>query len=49
MDRPASGDAAGAGLIGLRERATLAGGRVDAAVTEDDRFQLSGWLPWAGR
>lgn len=49
VDRPVSGDAAGAGLIGLRERAALAGGRVDAAVTGDDRFQLSGWLPWAGR
>jgi signal transduction histidine kinase len=40
---------AGIGLIGLRERAALAGGHVDAAVTGDDRFQLSAWLPWADR
>ena len=40
---------AGTGLIGLRERAALAGGHVDAAVTGDDRFQLSAWLPWADR
>jgi signal transduction histidine kinase len=49
VDRPAPGDGPGAGLIGLRERAVLAGGHVDAAVTGDDRFRLSGWLPWAGR
>jgi signal transduction histidine kinase len=49
VDRPVSASVAGAGLIGLRERAALAGGHVDAAVTSDDRFQLSGWLPWAGR
>ena len=59
VDRPAPGDGAGAGgagaggagigLIGLRERAALAGGHVDAAVTGDDRFQLSAWLPWADR
>jgi signal transduction histidine kinase len=39
----------GTGLIGLRERAVLAGGHLDAAVTGDRRFRLSGWLPWAGR
>jgi signal transduction histidine kinase len=49
VDRPAAGNGAGAGLIGLRERAALAGGHIDAAVTGDDRFRLSGWLPWAGR
>jgi signal transduction histidine kinase len=54
VDRPAPGDGAGTGgtgigLIGLRERAALAGGHVDAAVTGDDRFQLSAWLPWADR
>ena len=36
----------GTGLIGLRERAVLGGGRVDVAVTSDDRFQLRAWLPW---
>jgi len=49
VDRPAAGNGAGAGLIGLRERAALAGGHIDAAVTGDDRFRLSGWLPWEGR
>jgi signal transduction histidine kinase len=48
VDRPAPGGA-GVGLIGLRERATLAGGHINAAVTSDDRFQLSGWLPWGDR
>jgi hypothetical protein len=49
VDRPAAGNGAGAGLIGPRERAALAGGHIDAAVTGDDRFRLSDWLPWAGR
>ena len=40
---------AGAGLIGLRERAALAGGHVDVTVTGDDRFRLSAWLPWEDR
>jgi signal transduction histidine kinase len=39
----------GAGLIGLRERAALAGGHVDVTVTPDDRFRLSAWLPWEDR
>ena len=52
--RPAPGGGAapggsGTGLIGLRERAALAGGHFDAAVTGDDRFRLSAWLPWADR
>ena len=42
------GASPGAGLIGLRERAALAGGHVRVAVTADDRFELSAWLPWAG-
>jgi signal transduction histidine kinase len=45
----AAGNSTGTGLIGLRERAALAGGHIDAAVTGDDRFRLSGWLPWAAR
>jgi signal transduction histidine kinase len=58
LNRPAAGDGAhggqgvhgdGTGLIGLRERAALAGGHLDAAVTGDRRFRLSGWLPWAAR
>jgi signal transduction histidine kinase len=49
VDRPAPGGGGGVGLIGLRERATLAGGHINATVTSDDRFQLSGWLPWEAR
>jgi signal transduction histidine kinase len=44
-----TGNGTGTGLIGLRERAALAGGHIEAKVTGDDRFRLSGWLPWAGR
>jgi signal transduction histidine kinase len=44
-----NGHGGGAGLIGLHERAALAGGHVDITVTADDRFRLSAWLPWAER
>ncbi len=46
--RPAPGGATpgtGLGLVGLGERAKLAGGRVTAR-TEGGSFELSGWLPW---
>jgi signal transduction histidine kinase len=36
----------GTGLIGLAERARLAGGRVEHTVTDDGRFRLAAWLPW---
>ncbi|MDQ6641649.1 MAG: histidine kinase [Actinomycetota bacterium] len=36
---------AGLGLVGLRERAELAGGRLDVS-RERDNFALHGWLPW---
>jgi signal transduction histidine kinase len=36
----------GLGLLGLTERATLAGGRLRHQVTSDQRFVLSAWLPW---
>lgn len=36
----------GTGLVGLRERATLVGGRLDYGITDDGGFQLSAWLPW---
>ncbi|GAA3129034.1 sensor histidine kinase [Streptomyces rectiviolaceus] len=42
----------GQGLIGLTERATLAGGRVEHGVTGDGGFRVDAWLPWdssAGR
>lgn len=36
---------AGLGLVGLRERAELVGGRLDVSQ-EPDGFALHGWLPW---
>lgn len=37
---------AGTGLIGLTERATLAGGRLSHGRTPDNDFALTAWLPW---
>ncbi|GID92012.1 histidine kinase [Amorphoplanes digitatis] len=39
---------AGTGLVGLGERATLAGGKLVHGRTADGEFALSAWLPWAG-
>jgi signal transduction histidine kinase len=36
----------GTGLVGLRERVTLAGGRLEHGWTPDGEFRLSAWLPW---
>lgn len=36
----------GLGLVGLRERASLVGGRVEAGPRGDGGFVLSVWLPW---
>jgi signal transduction histidine kinase len=36
----------GQGLIGLTERATLAGGRLEHAARVDGGFELRAWLPW---
>ncbi|MEU6197184.1 histidine kinase [Streptomyces sp. NPDC047061] len=36
----------GQGLIGLTERATLAGGRLEHRATGDGGFQVRAWLPW---
>ncbi|WP_330460616.1 histidine kinase [Streptomyces sp. NBC_00820] len=36
----------GQGLIGLTERATLAGGRLVHGPTTDGGFEVRGWLPW---
>ncbi len=36
----------GQGLIGLAERASLAGGDLESGVTEDGGFLLRAWLPW---
>ncbi|MEU0048771.1 histidine kinase [Streptomyces sp. NPDC006309] len=37
----------GQGLIGLRERATLAGGHLEHGPRPDGGFEVRGWLPWA--
>ncbi|MGW7363452.1 sensor histidine kinase [Streptomyces sp. NPDC054841] len=36
----------GQGLIGLTERATLAGGRLEHGKTDDGGFTVRSWLPW---
>ncbi|MFG2786276.1 sensor histidine kinase [Streptomyces sp. NPDC048419] len=36
----------GQGLIGLTERATLAGGRLDHGPEPDGGFRVRAWLPW---
>ncbi|MFE0700323.1 sensor histidine kinase [Streptomyces sp. NPDC058872] len=36
----------GQGLIGLTERAALAGGRLDHGPTDDGGFAVRAWLPW---
>jgi signal transduction histidine kinase len=35
-----------AGLLGLRERAALAGGRLEHGPAPDGDFRLWAWLPW---
>ncbi len=37
----------GQGLIGLTERASLAGGRLEHGPEEDGGFRVRAWLPWA--
>jgi signal transduction histidine kinase len=37
----------GQGLIGLTERATLAGGRLEHGVRGDGGFRVRAWLPWS--
>ncbi|WP_367046123.1 histidine kinase [Streptomyces sp. Je 1-332] len=36
----------GQGLIGLTERATLAGGRIEHGSAADGGFRVDAWLPW---
>ncbi|MFJ8111923.1 sensor histidine kinase [Streptomyces sp. NPDC096132] len=38
----------GQGLIGLAERASLAGGRLEHGPRADGGFEVRGWLPWPG-
>ncbi|MEU5907784.1 histidine kinase [Micromonospora sp. NPDC047467] len=37
---------AGTGLVGITERVTLAGGRVEYGRDETGDFRLAAWLPW---
>jgi signal transduction histidine kinase len=39
---------AGTGLIGLRERVEVVGGRLEHGPTPDGQFRLRAWLPWRG-
>jgi signal transduction histidine kinase len=36
----------GAGLLGLTERATLSGGRLEHGLDDHGHFRLHAWLPW---
>ncbi len=36
----------GTGIVGLSERATLAGGRLEHGRTEEGDYRLWAWLPW---
>ena len=36
----------GTGLVGLAERATLSGGRLEYGLDEHGDFRLRAWLPW---
>ncbi len=37
---------AGTGIVGLVERATLAGGRLEHGMTAEGDYRLWAWLPW---
>jgi signal transduction histidine kinase len=39
---------AGSGIVGLAERASLAGGRLEHGRTPAGDFRLRAWLPWTG-
>jgi signal transduction histidine kinase len=43
---PADIPGAGAGIVGLAERTTLAGGRLEHGRTEAGDYRLWAWLPW---
>jgi signal transduction histidine kinase len=43
---PAAIPGAGTGIIGLAERASLAGGRLEHGRTEAGDYRLWAWLPW---
>lgn len=41
-----TGPGSGHGLIGLEERAALAGGRLEYGPASDDGWRVHAWLPW---
>jgi signal transduction histidine kinase len=43
--RPDAPPGSGTGLIGLRERVGLAGGRIDHGPLDNGQFQVEAWLP----
>ena len=43
---PTGAPGSGLGLVGLRERAELRGGRIDQR-TDGSTFVLEAWLPWS--
>ncbi|WP_344151510.1 sensor histidine kinase [Kribbella yunnanensis] len=49
LEPGAGGPGSRVGLIGLTERATLAGGRIEYGPTVDGEFRLAAWLPWTLR
>jgi signal transduction histidine kinase len=44
----APGDGAGQGLVGLAERVSLAGGRLEYGPADGGGWRLAAWLPWHG-
>ncbi|HWD77422.1 MAG TPA: sensor histidine kinase, partial [Kribbella sp.] len=49
LEPGAGGPGSRVGLIGLTERASLAGGRIEYGPTADGEFRLAAWLPWTLR
>jgi signal transduction histidine kinase len=51
--RPVAADSllpgAGAGLVGLRERVSLSGGRISAGPTAEGGWRVEAWLPWSDK
>jgi signal transduction histidine kinase len=43
---PAPTSPPGQGLVGLAERVSLAGGRLEHGPTSDGGWRLAAWLPW---
>jgi signal transduction histidine kinase len=46
LGRGGAGPGSQVGLIGLAERASLAGGRIEHGVRASGEFRLAAWLPW---